>query len=66
MGLIDGSFGFGGEESGGSFCAWMARVWTTDKDGIIMGLLAAEIAAVTGSDPGLCYDDLERTTRRLL
>ena len=59
-GLIDGSFGFGGEESAGaSFLRMDGTVWTTDKDGIIMGLLAAEIAAVTGSDPGLCYKDLE-------
>jgi phosphoglucomutase len=59
-GLIDGSFGFGGEESAGaSFLRMNGTVWTTDKDGIIMGLLAAEIAAVTGSDPGLCYKDLE-------
>lgn len=59
-GLIDGSFGFGGEESAGaSFLRMDGTVWTTDKDGIIMGLLAAEIAAVTGSDPGLCYQDLE-------
>jgi phosphoglucomutase len=59
-GLIDGSYGFGGEESAGaSFLRMDGTVWTTDKDGIIMGLLAAEIAAVTGSDPGLCFKDLE-------
>jgi phosphoglucomutase len=59
-GLIDGSYGFGGEESAGaSFLRMDGSVWTTDKDGIIMGLLAAEIAAVTGSDPGICYQDLE-------
>ncbi len=59
-GLIDGSFAFGGEESAGaSFTRLDGSVWTTDKDGIIMGLLAAEIAAVTGSDPGVCYKDLE-------
>ncbi len=59
-GLIDGSYGFGGEESAGaSFLRMDGTVWTTDKDGIILGLLAAEIAAVTGSDPGRCYQDLE-------
>ena len=59
-GLIDGSFGFGGEESAGAaFLRMDGTVWTTDKDGIIMGLLAAEIAVVTGSDPGVCYKDLE-------
>jgi phosphoglucomutase len=59
-GLIDGSYGFGGEESAGaSFLRMDGTVWTTDKDGIILGLLAAEIAAVTGSDPGRCYKDLE-------
>ena len=59
-GLIDGTYGFGGEESAGaSFLRMDGTVWTTDKDGIILGLLAAEIAAVTGSDPGRCYKDLE-------
>ena len=59
-GLIDGSYGFGGEESAGaSFLRMDGTVWTTDKDGIIMGLLAAEIAAITGSDPGMCYQNLE-------
>lgn len=59
-GLIDGSYGFGGEESAGaSFLRMDGTVWTTDKDGIILGLLAAEIAAVTGNDPGICYKDLE-------
>jgi phosphoglucomutase len=58
-GLLDGSFGFGGEESAGaSFLKKNGAVWTTDKDGIIMDLLAAEITAVTGKDPGLHYQDL--------
>ncbi len=52
-GLFDGSFCFGGEESAGaSFLRRNGTVWTTDKDGIIMALLAAEITAVTGKDPG--------------
>jgi phosphoglucomutase len=52
-GLFDGSFGFGGEESAGaSFLRLDGTVWTTDKDGPIMDLLAAEITAVTGQDPG--------------
>ena len=55
-GLIDGSLGFGGEESAGaSFLRRDGSVWTTDKDGLIMGLLAAEICARTGSDPGAFY-----------
>ena len=59
-GLLDGSCGFGGEESAGaSFLRQDGTVWTTDKDGIIMGLLAAEITARTGKDPGLLYADLE-------
>jgi phosphoglucomutase len=58
-GLLDGSFGFGGEESAGaSFLRKDGSVWTTDKDGIIMDLLAAEITARTGKDPGLHYQDL--------
>jgi len=58
-GLVDGSLGFGGEESAGaSFLERDGAVWTTDKDGIIMGLLAAEITARTGSDPGLHYHEL--------
>ena len=58
-GLLDGSFGFGGEESAGaSFLKKNGTVWTTDKDGIIMDLLAAEITAKTGKDPGLHYQDL--------
>jgi len=59
-GLLDGSYGFGGEESAGaSFLRKDGTVWTTDKDGFIMGLLAAEITAVTGKDPGELYADLE-------
>jgi len=60
-GLQDGSLGFGGEESAGaSFLRRDGTVWTTDKDGIIMGLLAAEILARTGRDPGELYHDLTR------
>ncbi len=56
-GLYHGSYGFGGEESAGaSFLRKDGRVWTTDKDGIIMALLAAEILAVTGKDPQAHYD----------
>lgn len=59
-GLVDGSYGFGGEESAGaSFLRLDGTVWTTDKDGIIMDLLAAEITAKTGRDPGEHYRDLE-------
>jgi phosphoglucomutase len=58
-GLIDGSLGFVGEESAGaSFLRRNGQVWTTDKDGLIMGLLAAEMSAVTGKDPGELYADL--------
>jgi phosphoglucomutase len=58
-GLIDGSLGFGGEESAGaSFLRRDGRAWSTDKDGLIMGLLAAEITAVTGRDPGELYASL--------
>jgi len=60
-GLVDGSLGFGGEESAGaSFLRRDGSVWTTDKDGIIMGLLAAEMTAITGKDPGELYQDLTR------
>lgn len=60
-GLVDGSFGFGGEESAGaSFLRMDGSVWTTDKDGIILDLLAAEITAVTGRDPGEHYRALEQ------
>jgi phosphoglucomutase len=55
-GLLDGGVGFGGEESAGaSFLRSDGRVWTTDKDGIILDLLAAEITAVTGSTPSQRY-----------
>jgi phosphoglucomutase len=58
-GLVDGSYGFGGEESAGaSFLRKNGRVWSTDKDGIILCLLACEILAVTGKDPGEHYQDL--------
>ena len=60
-GLVDGSFGFGGEESAGaSFLKKDGTVWTTDKDGIILCLLAAEITAKTGRDPGQHYQDLTK------
>jgi phosphoglucomutase len=59
QGLIDGTFGFAGEESAGaSFLRRDGTVWTTDKDGIIPGLLAAEITARTGSDPGAHWRSL--------
>jgi len=58
-GLLDGSLGFGGEESAGaSFLRRDGRVWTTDKDGIILNLLAAEITARTGRDPAKLYGEL--------
>jgi phosphoglucomutase len=58
-GLFDGSYCFGGEESAGaSFLRRGGKVWTTDKDGLIMNLLAAEITARTGKDPGEHYDAL--------
>ena len=58
-GLQTGEFGFGGEESAGaSFLAMDGSPWSTDKDGIIMNLLAAEITAVTGKDPGELYQDM--------
>jgi phosphoglucomutase len=59
-GLFDGSMCFGGEESAGaSFLRKNGAVWTTDKDGLIMGLLAAEMTARTGEDPGQRYKKLE-------
>jgi len=59
QGLLSGSYGFGGEESAGaSFLRRDGSVWTTDKDGIILDLLAAEITAKTGRDPGQHYTDL--------
>jgi len=58
-GLLDGSLGFGGEESAGAaFVRTDGSVWTTDKDGMILDLLAAEITAVEGRDPGKVYDEL--------
>jgi phosphoglucomutase len=58
-GLLDGSVAFGGEESAGaSFLQRDGSVWTTDKDGLILCLLASEIAAVTGSSPSALYRDL--------
>jgi len=58
-GLFDGSVGFGGEESAGaSFLRRDGHVWTTDKDGIAAALLAAEITACTGRDPGVSYREL--------
>jgi phosphoglucomutase len=60
-GLLNGSLGFGGEESAGASCLRRdGTVWTTDKDGIILGLLAAEMTAQTGRDPGELYQDLAR------
>lgn len=59
--LLDGSLGFGGEESAGaSFLRRDGSVWTTDKDGIVSALLAAEITARLGRDPGELYRDLTR------
>jgi len=58
-GLIDGSIGFGGEESAGaSFLRKRGTVWTTDKDGILLALLASEIQAVTGKSPSARYREL--------
>jgi phosphoglucomutase len=60
-GLLDGSLGFGGEESAGaSFLRRDGNVWTTDKDGITPALLSAEMSARTGRDPGVLYRDLTR------
>jgi phosphoglucomutase len=58
-GLIDGSLGFGGEESSGAtFLRRDGTVWTTDKDGLVPNLLAAEITARTGKDPGQLYQEM--------
>ncbi|MEY9852771.1 phosphoglucomutase [Leifsonia sp. EB41] len=58
-GLIDGSVGFGGEESAGaSFLRFDGSAWTTDKDGILLALLASEIRAVTGKSPSQLYREL--------
>ena len=60
-GLLDGSLGFGGEESAGAtFLRRDGSVWTTDKDGIIAALLSAEITARVGRDPGALYIDLTK------
>ena len=60
-GLSDGSFGFGGEESAGaSFLCKNGSAWTTDKDGLLLSLLAAEITAVSGKDPGERYQELAK------
>ena len=60
-GLLDGSLGFGGEESAGAtFLRRDGSVWTTDKDGIIAALLSAEITARMGRDPGALYVDLTK------
>jgi phosphoglucomutase len=60
-GLYDGSLGFAGEESAGAtFLRFNGRPWTTDKDGILLCLLAAEIMAVTGDDPQIYYQRLEQ------
>src|SRR3954452_2776403 len=60
-GLIGGDFGFAGEESAGaSFLRRDGTVWTTDKDGLILGLLAAEMTAVSGRDPGELFNELTR------
>ena len=65
-GLLHGALAFAGEESAGaSFSRMDGSVWTTDKDGIAAALLAAEITAVTGSDPGLAYARLESVYGRL-
>ncbi|MBI5395979.1 MAG: alpha-D-glucose phosphate-specific phosphoglucomutase [Verrucomicrobia bacterium] len=59
QGLYDGTFGFGGEESAGaSFLRRNGAAWVTDKDGIILDLLAAEITARTGRDPGQHYEEI--------
>ena len=59
-GLLDGSLGFGGEESAGaSFLRRDGTVWTTDKDGIVPSLCAAEMTAVKGKEPGVAYRELE-------
>ncbi len=61
-GLLDGTLGFAGEESGGaSFLRRDGSAWTTDKDGLIVGLLAAEITARTGANPAAAYDRITQT-----
>jgi phosphoglucomutase len=64
-GLADGSLGFGGEESAGaSFLRRDGTTWTTDKDGLTLALLSAEITARTGSDPGVLYEQMTRELGR--
>jgi phosphoglucomutase len=64
-GLMSGELGFGGEESAGaSFLRFDGSVWTTDKDGILLALLAAEITAKTGKDPGRYYEELAQKLGR--
>jgi phosphoglucomutase len=61
QGLLTSDYGFGGEESAGaSFLRRDGTTWTTDKDGLLLGLLAAEITAVTGQDPAKQYEQLEQ------
>ena len=63
QGLFEGSICFGGEESAGaSFLCRDGTVWTTDKDGIILALLAAEIIATTGREPGAWYEELTESS----
>lgn len=65
QGLFDGAICFGGEESAGaSFLCRDGSVWTTDKDGIVLSLLAAELIATTGRDPGTWYDELTKQLGR--
>ena len=66
-GLIDGSLGFGGEESSGAtFLRRDGTVWTTDKDGLVPNLLAAEITARTGKDPGEHYQAIDSRIRHIV
>ena len=66
-GLLDGSLGFGGEESAGAtFSRQDGNVWTTDKDGLVPALLAGEITARLGRDPGEIYRDLAREFGKLV
>ena len=65
QGLFEGTICFGGEESAGaSFLCRDGTVWTTDKDGIILALLAAEIIATTGREPGAWYEELTKELGR--
>ena len=66
-GLLDGSCGFGGEESAGaSFLRKDGTAWATDKDGILMNLLACELTAQTGRDPAAALRGARRTLRQML